>query len=411
MSADRRIVLAGAGQCAASAAATLRSHGFGGELVMIGAEPELPYERPPLSKDYLLGRAGADDLQIRPAEWYRDHDIDLRLATTVTRLDSQLRVLQLSTGERMTYDGLLIATGGSPRRLPGVDGQRIVYLRDREDSDRLAAHLTAGEDLLILGGGFIGCEVAAAARQAGVAVTVLEMQEHPLQAALGTRVGQVLGEIHRGAGVMLRTGERVLSIAEQPDCVQVTTDRGQLECSLLLVAIGLIPSADWLAGSDVECENGVLVDEFCRTNVEGISAAGDVAAHYHPTFGTHVRVEHYDNAIKQGAAAAANMLGETVPFVDAHWFWSDQYEHRLQSVGIATGCEEHVIRGDVDDLSFSVFYLREGVVRSVFGLNQAKDVAIGRRMVLDGVRPDPELLGDPEQNLRRMLSPAQGRAA
>jgi 3-phenylpropionate/trans-cinnamate dioxygenase ferredoxin reductase subunit len=204
--------------------------------------------------------------------------------------------------------------------------------------------------------------------------------------------------------VHLRTGERVLSVVEHDDHVEVTTDRGILTTPLLLVAIGLQPTIGFLDGSGVACDNGILVDEYCRTNIQHVYAAGDVASHYHPTFDCHVRVEHYDNAIKQGAVAAANMLGETVAFDDPHWFWSDQYEHNLQSVGVVQGYDELVIRGDVAALSFSVFYMRDGIVRSVFGLNRGKDVSIGRRMVVDRFAADPELLRDPSTNLRRMMA-------
>ncbi|MGA2925538.1 MAG: FAD-dependent oxidoreductase, partial [Solirubrobacteraceae bacterium] len=255
------------------------------------------------------------------------------------------------------------------------------------------------------GAGFIGCEVAAAARRCGVAVTFIEREDQPLGSVLGASVGQVLADVHRDAGVRLRTGERVLSITERSDGLQVTTDRARLECAKLLVAIGIEPNTALLAGSGVDCADGVRVDEFCATNVARVFAAGDVASHYHPTFGAHVRVEHYDNAIKQGAAAAASMLGTPTPYVNPHWFWSDQYEHNLQSVGIAAGHDQVVIRGDLDGLSFSVFYLRYGVVRSVFAFNRAADVSLGRRMVLGAMRPDPDLLRDPDQDLRLAMLP------
>ncbi len=404
MPADRRIVLVGAGQCSASAAASLRSRGFEGELVMIGAEAQAPYERPPLSKDYLLGRSGPDQLRIFAPQWFADNDVELLLSTSVTRLDPGSRTLELSSGAPLRYDAVLIATGGRPRRLPGIESERLLCLHDRGDCDRLACHLRGGDDLVILGGGFIGCEVAAAARQSGVEVTVLELRDHPLEVVLGASVGQVLSDIHREAGVKLRTGERVLSVSERSDGLLVQTDRGQLECAVLLVAVGLEPNTEWLRGSGVRCDNGVRVDELCATNVDGVFAAGDVSSHYHPTFGMHVRVEHYDNAIKQGSAAAASMLGSGTPYVDVHWFWSDQYEHNLQSVGIADGCDRLVVRGDARERSFSVFYLRQGVVRSVFALNRSQDVAAGRRMVLGALRPDPEQLRDPEWSLRQLAT-------
>jgi 3-phenylpropionate/trans-cinnamate dioxygenase ferredoxin reductase subunit len=408
--ADDRIVIVGAGQCAASAASTLRSRGFDGEVVLVGAETELPYERPPLSKGYLLGECSADELSVRPAGWYAENAVELRLGMAVTAVDPEQRAVTLSTGESLSYHRLLIATGGSPRRLPGADGERILTLRERADADRLAACLGPGERLVILGGGFIGCEVAACARAAGAEVTILEMQDHPLQAAVGRQIGEVVSGIHRDAGVTLRTGERVTSVTEFADGLVVETDRGSLHCSRLLVAIGLAPNVGFLAGTPVACRDGVLVDELCETNVEGIYAAGDVAAHLHPTFGRHIRVEHYDNAIKQGAAAAASMLGETTPFIDPHWFWSDQHGHNLQSVGFPAGCDEVIVRGDLATRSFSVFYLQDGVVRSVFAIDRGKDVSVGRRMVLGEFRPDPALLRDPDVDLRRMLSGRQRRA-
>lgn len=408
--ADERIVLVGAGQCAASAASTLRARGFDGEIVLVGAESEPPYERPPLSKDYLLGETSAEQLLVRPAAWYAENAIELLRGTSVTGVDPEQRAVTLSTGESLSYHRLLIATGGSPRRLPGVDGERILTLRERADADRLATCLRSSERLVILGGGFIGCEVAACARAAGADVTILEMQAHPLAAVLGTRVAEIVSRVHRDAGVTLRTGARVTSVTELPDGLAVETDRGSIECSRLLVAIGLAPNVGFLADSPVACGDGVLVDELCATNVPGIYAAGDVAAHHHPTFGRHIRVEHYDNAIKQGAAVAASMLGEGEPFVDPHWFWSDQHGHNLQSVGFTAGCDEAIVRGDPDALSFSVFYLQDRVVRSVFAIDRAKDVSVGRRMVLGEFRPDPALLRDPDVDLRRMLSGRLRRA-
>jgi 3-phenylpropionate/trans-cinnamate dioxygenase ferredoxin reductase subunit len=405
-SGEAPIVLLGAGQCSASAASALRARGFDGPIVLVGAEPELPYERPPLSKGYLVGEVPASDLAIRPAAWYAENEVEVRLGVAAEHVDPSSATVALSDGERLGYDRLLIATGARPRQLPGCSGERILSLRTRADSDRLTAALSAGEELVILGGGFIGCEVAASARSLGVGVTVLEMEENPLQGVLGRQVAQVLGQIHRDAGVKLRTEERVLSVREGADGLEITTDRGRLECSRLLVAIGAQPNSDFLAPSPVACDNGVLVDEYCRTNVERIFAAGDVSAHHHPVFDAHIRVEHYDNAVKQGAAAAASMLGAGEPFEDPHWFWSDQYTHKLQSVGIARGWDEAVIRGDVDALDFSVFYLREGTVVSVFAINRPGDVSAGRRMVHDAFRPDVNRLRDTGENIKRMMTAA-----
>jgi 3-phenylpropionate/trans-cinnamate dioxygenase ferredoxin reductase component len=406
----RRIAIIGAGQCAAAAAAALRSRGFDGELAMVGAEAEPPYERPPLSKDYLLGKTTADDLRIASPEWFTEHDVQLHLGTSVWQVDPGERRLQLSDGGALGYDLLLIASGGRPRPLPGVADDRVVYLRTRQDADALAERARTAGEVVILGGGFIGCEVAAAAHTLGAQVTILEMQGALLQAALGPEIGSVIGGIHRAAGVTVRTGEPVRAVTAEPDGLQVETSQGELRCGLLLVATGMIPNVEFLAGSGVNVSGGVAVDEYCRTNVEGIYAAGDVAATYHPAHGAHLRVEHYDNAIKQGTAAAAAMLGEAEPYTDPHWFWSDQYQHNLQSVGVAHHYDQEVVRGSADDASFSVFYLAAGVVQSVFALNRPKDIGAGRRMVAAGLCPDPRVLADTGTDLRELVRPPRRRS-
>jgi len=398
-----RFVLIGAGQCAVAAAEALRGCGFDGELVLVGAEDELPYERPPLSKEYLLGKTAATGLTIKEAAWFTEHAVQLRLGTSVDRIEPGDHLLYLSTGERLNYDAALIATGGRPRRLPGISGDRVAYLRTRRDADALAGQIRRTGEIIILGGGFIGCEVAAAARSLGAAVTVLEMHDAPMQAVFGPVVGRAIARIHQAAGVAFRTGERVRRVTEHLGGLVVHTDRAELPCGLLLVAAGIRPNVEFLASSGLDLADGVPVDEYCRTGIEGIFAAGDVAAAYHPLFETRVRVEHYDNAIKHGAAAAASMLGSDEPFRDPHWFWSDQYEHSLQSVGIATGHDRVVVRGSVDEADFSAFYLADGAVRSVFALNRAKDVIIGRRMVLGQLSPDPAALMDTDFDLHELV--------
>ncbi|MGH8932146.1 MAG: NAD(P)/FAD-dependent oxidoreductase, partial [Egibacteraceae bacterium] len=299
-------VIIGAGPAAAAAAGALRSSGFDGQVLLIGDEKAAPYERPPLSKEYLLGKLGGEELAVRPPAWYEQYEVDLQLGTRVERVEERERAVVLSDGQRVRYDKLLVATGGRPRRLEGVVSDRVLYLRTLADAGALAERLRSGSPLVVLGGGFIGCEVAAAARQLGVEVTVLEMAEVPLQHALGKRLGAVVAEIHRDAGVQLRTSERVVALADTGDGLVVTTDRGQIECGLLLAGVGMVPNIEVVAGTGIRCENGILVDEHCRTTVPDVFAAGDVAAHLHPTYGRHIRVEHHDNALKQGTAAARN---------------------------------------------------------------------------------------------------------
>jgi 3-phenylpropionate/trans-cinnamate dioxygenase ferredoxin reductase component len=395
-------VIVGGGPCAASAAVTLRSAGFDGRVVVVADEPVTPYERPPLSKGYLTGSLGAGELPVRPAQWYADHDVELRLGERATAVHPGDSTVALSGGERLHYDALLLATGGRPRPFEGVDSARVGYLRTLADADRLAKRLRQGEPLLVVGGGFVGCEVAAAARQLGVEVTVLEMAPVPLERALGAQLGALVAEIHRDAGVDFRTGERVSAVTETSDGLVVTTDRARLECGTLLAAVGMVASTELAQRASVACENGIRVDEYCRTAVPRIFAAGDVAAHYHPTYGRHVRVEHHDNAVKHGAAAARNMLGQDVAYSDAHWFWSDQYDHNLQSIGFDDGCDEVAVRGSVADRSFARFSLTQGRVRAVTAFDRGGDVLAGRKLIESGVRVSVDQLSDESVDLRRL---------
>lgn len=400
-----RIAIIGAGQCAAAAGAALRSRGYDGEVVIVGAEAELPYERPPLSKDYLLGKATADELRIQSPDWFSEHDIRLALATSVLEVDPGARRLRLSDGQDVGFDHLLIASGGRPRRLPEIADDRIIYLRTRQDAEVLSERLRAAGEITILGGGFIGCEIAAAARTLGADVTMLEMQDTLLQAVLGAEAGAAVTSIHRAAGVTVRTGEAVRAVTAGPGGVTVRTDRDELRCGLLLAAIGMVPNVEFLDGSGISVNGGVVVDDYCRTNADGIYAAGDVAVTYHPSHRAHLRVEHYDNAIRQGTAAAAVMIGDKEPYSDTHWFWSDQYQHNLQSVGVTHNHDQTVLRGSVADRSFSVFYLADGIVQSVFAMNRPKEISIGKRMITSRLRPDPRALADTDADLRELIRP------
>jgi 3-phenylpropionate/trans-cinnamate dioxygenase ferredoxin reductase subunit len=362
----------------------------------------VPYERPPLSKEYLTGRLDGTELSVRAPSWYAEHDVELRLGERAEAVEDRQHTVWLADGERLRYDALLLATGGRPRPFTSLDGDRVGYLRTVADADWLAKRLRQGEPLVVLGGGFIGCEVAAAARQLDVEVTVLEMAEVPLKPALGSELGGLVAEIHREAGVDFRTGERVVAVTGSTDGLVVNTDRGELECGALLVAVGMVPNTALVQESSVACENGVLVDQHCRTSVPDIYAAGDVASHFHPGYGRHVRVEHHDNAVRHGAVAARNMLGENVAYDDPHWFWSDQYEHKLESIGSEHGCDEFVVRGSVADRSFARFALAQGRVRGVVALNHGKDVLAGKKLLASGVEVSAEDLRDESIDLKRL---------
>lgn len=291
------VVIVGAGRCGASAAETLRGAGFDGRVVLVGDEAEPPYERPPLSKAFLAGAQDAADLSVHPRSWYADSGVELRTAVAVTGLDCRSRLALLSDGSQVGFDRLLPATGGRPRLLPGSSSlQRVRYLRTLADATSLRSSLTAASHVVVVGAGFIGAEVAASARSLGVSVTLLEMLEVPLARVLGSEVGAAYADLHRAHGVRLLTGEGLASVQECDDgAVRVRTTRDRdLECDLVVVGVGIEPRDELAAAAGLTVSNGVLVDEYCRTSVPFVYAAGDVANHFHPLSGTHIRVEHYD---------------------------------------------------------------------------------------------------------------------
>jgi 3-phenylpropionate/trans-cinnamate dioxygenase ferredoxin reductase subunit len=404
------MVIVGGGRAAAAAAVTLRGEGFEGEVVVVGEEPHAPYERPPLSKGW-AAPPSAEDLLLRERDWYADHDVRLLTGVRADHLDVADRRLRLSDGGRLGYDRLLLATGGRPRRLPGVTSERVRYLRTLDDARALQELAASGEALVVLGGGFIGCEVAAAARAAGVDVTVLEMQPTLLRRALDPQLGEIVEDVHRDRGVTVRTGERVESVEEITGGLLVRTDRATLECSALLVAVGMARATELLDGTPVACDDGVLVDEHAETGVPGVFAAGDVAATWEPRLGRRLRLEHDDNAAKQGALAARNMLGGRVVHEAPHWFWSDQYEHSIQMAGLPDGHDEVVLRGTPEDRSFCVFWLQAGHVVAMLAFDRGREMVAGRKLVAARAEVSAAQLKDESVELRRLLRPRREGAS
>jgi 3-phenylpropionate/trans-cinnamate dioxygenase ferredoxin reductase subunit len=396
----RTFVIVGAGAAAAAAVQELRQREFDGRIVVIGEEPDPPYERPPLSKEFLRGEQDRDSLTIRDESWYREHDVDLRLGTRVERLDPAGPAVELLGGERLDADAVLLATGGRPRRLPGEPSERVLTLRTVADSERVRAVVRSGR-LVVVGAGFIGAEVAASARTLGAEVTVLEKNHVPLNRAIGEEMGRVYAAIHRDHGVDLRTRDGVAAIEDTGDAVVVRTEGGDaIEADAVLVGVGIQPNVELAEGAGLEIDNGVAVDQRCAASAPGIFACGDVANHHHPVFGRRIRVEHFDNALKMGTYVAGAMLGDDAPFTDPHWFWSDQYDVNLQYAGFAYAWDDVVIRGSVDDRVFVAFYLNEGVLLGALAMNRGRDVR--RSMRLIGTRPDPEALRDPDVDLRQV---------
>jgi 3-phenylpropionate/trans-cinnamate dioxygenase ferredoxin reductase subunit len=409
--AGQTFVIVGANLTGGAAATTLRTEGFDGRVVLIGEELHPPYERPPLSKEYLRGQSKAEDALLHPESWYGGNGVELQLGTRATRIDPTDRTVELQGGDRVAYDQVLVATGGRNRRLevPGVGLEGVFDLRTIEDADRIRAEASAGRTAVVVGAGFIGCEVAASLRTLGVEVEVVEIFETTLVRALGSEVGRVFEAIHRDQGVRFHFGQSVERFegTRRVEAV-VTTGGSRIGCDFAVVGAGIEPADEVVMGTGVAVDNGIVVDERCRTNVDGISAAGDVANHLHPLFGTRMRVEHWDNALKQGAAAARAMMGSEEPFDDPHWFWSDQYDHNLQSMGYLAEREELVVRGRLEDRRFLVFYLNGETVRGVVGLNRGREVRRSAGLIRSKARMDPRALRDEDVDLRTLAPAPKG---
>jgi 3-phenylpropionate/trans-cinnamate dioxygenase ferredoxin reductase subunit len=399
----RRYVIVGASLAGATAAITLRQEGADGPVTLIGAEAEPPYERPLLSKSYLRGEVAFDKALVRPAAFYADHGIETMFGTRATRIDTLARTVELEDRRRVPFDELLIATGGRNRRvaIPGGSLEGIYGLRTLQDADRIRREVVAGHRVVVVGMGFIGSEVAASLRQKGLDVVAIDPGTTPLFRVLGEAVGHTLADLHQAHGVRTVFEDTVAAFegSRRVNCV-VTTGGLRLECDFVVVGIGIEPAAELLEGSGIHVDNGIVVDEHCKTNVTGIYAAGDVANHYHPVFDRRIRVEHWQNAIKQGAAAAQNMLGKAVVYDDVHWFWSDQYNANLQYAGFHTTWQQLIVRGRVDSDSYLACYVNDGRIDAVVGLNRGKDVRRVMPLIKSRLTVDLEQLRDEGVDLR-----------
>jgi 3-phenylpropionate/trans-cinnamate dioxygenase ferredoxin reductase subunit len=374
---DRRHVIVGASLAGATAAVALREQGFDGAITLIGAEREPPYERPPLSKAYLRGETPFETAFVRPPAFYAAHGIETMFGVRAMHVDTADRFVELDDQRRVPFDALLIATGGRNRHvsIPGGGLDGIYGLRTVADADRIRAEALPGRRVVVVGMGFIGAEVAASLRQKGLDVVAIDPAKTPLFRVLGEAVGHTIAELHRAHGVRTIFEDTVAAFEGTGRVASVVTKGGlRLECDFVVVGIGIEPAVDMLEGSAIHVDNGVVVDEYCRTNVDGIYAAGDVANHYHPVFERQMRVEHWHNAIKQGTVAARNMRGERAPYDEIHWFWSDQYDANLQYAGFHTAWERLVVRGHLDSDSFLACYVNDGRIDAAVALNRAKDL-------------------------------------
>jgi 3-phenylpropionate/trans-cinnamate dioxygenase ferredoxin reductase component len=399
-------VIVGANLAGGRAAQWLRQEGFDGRVILIGAEPDPPYERPPLSKEFLRGDMPRDRLFIASEESYREQDIELRLATRVVDITPRECRIELEDGEHLGYDKLLLATGGHVRRLsvPGCELEGIHYLRTVADSERIAAELEAGRRVVVIGAGFIGAEVAATARQKGLGVHVLEMAPVPLGRVLGDEIGAIYADIHRDHGVQLHTGEAIERFEGSGRVERVRSSSGRtIDCDFVVVGVGIEPATELALKADLAVNNGIVSNEFCETSAPNIYIAGDVACSYNPLFATHLRVEHWANAQNQGIAAAKNMLGKQKAYADVPWFWSDQYDLNMQYIGHAPRWDHVVIRGDVAARSFTAFYMEAGRLRAALAVNRQRDIRGSRELIQSGAPVSIEALRDEERPLNSLV--------
>jgi 3-phenylpropionate/trans-cinnamate dioxygenase ferredoxin reductase component len=407
---QQQFVIVGANLAGGTAAITLREEGFDGKIVLIGAEPQQPYERPPLSKEYFQGKKSFEETLLKPPPFYTEHHIQTRLGVQATRVDPREKVVELEDGDRVSYDKVLIATGVRNRRLrlPGAALEGIYGLRSVADADRIRAESLSGRLAVLIGMGFIGSEIAASLRHYGVEVTVIESFKTPLCRVLGEQMGRIFEDFHREHGVQMFFEETVNAFEGKQRVQRVVTSSGRrLDCDFVVVGVGVEPVTDIVIGAGVKIENGIVVDEYCQTNVEDIYAAGDVANHYHPIFGRLVRVEHWQNAIHQGRAAARSMLGKREPYQDIHWFWSDQYNYNVQYAGYHSGWDKLIVRGRPDEYNVVAFYMQHSQVLAAVAINRGKDILRAIPLIKTQVQVDPNKLRDENVDLRSLLPGAR----
>ncbi|NAS23044.1 FAD-dependent oxidoreductase [Herbidospora sp. NEAU-GS84] len=393
-------VIIGAGLAGAKAAATLREEGYQGGVTLLGAEHERPYERPPLSKGYLQGSTELEKVYVHPEGWYREHDVDLRLGTAATAIDRSSRQVVLGTGERVAYEKLLIATGATPRPLPveGADLDGVHYLRTVADSQALRAAFAHGGNVVVIGGGWIGLETAAAARKAGCDVTVIEPEPTPLHRTLGPEMGEVFAGVHRRNGVDLRLGAKVARLTGDGHVREVVLESGEaIPADDVIGGIGVAPNVELARDAGLEIGTGILVDAALRSSDPDIYAAGDVAEAVNPLLNRRIRVEHWANALNQGPVAARSMLGQDVVYDRVPYFYTDQFEIGMEFSGDVTGADDLVIRGS--DLEFIAFWLREGRVIAGMNVNVWDVVGDIQKLIRNGDTVDPKRLADPETPL------------
>ena len=398
------IVIIGAGHAAGQAAASLRQAKFEGSITIIGDEAHVPYRRPPLSKQYLAGTQVADKVYLRAEKFYADNDIQLMLDTRATQIDPGTKTINLDNGETIAYEKLLISTGSRPRKLSieGSDLSGIHYLRTMDDVDGIRADVKPGANLVIVGGGYIGLEVAAVGIELGMNVHVLEMEERILQRVTTPEMSAYYHKLHSDRGVHIHTQTGVTGFSGNGKVENVLCGDESFAADIVIVGIGIIPNIEIAEEAGIHCDNGIVVDDHCCTSDPDIYAAGDCTNHPNPLMNKRLRLESVPNAMDQARVSTANMLGDDKVYAAIPWFWSDQYELKLQMVGFSADGDSQVLRGDMENHQFAIFYLKDGKVVAADAVNSPKEFMLCKQLV--GKPADPAQLADPETDLKSLLS-------
>jgi 3-phenylpropionate/trans-cinnamate dioxygenase ferredoxin reductase subunit len=402
---NQRIAIAGAGHAAGQVVATLRQKKFDGNVILIGEEPYLPYQRPPLSKKFLAGELDAERLHFKPESFYDDPGVEVRLETRIDAVDRDNRILRAANGDDIAFDKLVLATGARPRLLevPGVELDGIHYLRTIADVNAIRNRLTKGTRMAIVGGGYIGLEVAAVASQMGADVTVIEMEDRVMSRVVPPSLSEFYQKEHTSHGVklVLSTGVTGFSGDEQVSAVNLS-DGEQVATELVVIGIGIVPNTELAADAGLDVDNGIVVDDHCRTSDSDIFGVGDCTRHPNDILGYRVRLESVHNAVEQAKTAASNICGEDASYAQVPWFWSDQYDLKLQIAGLSQGYDEVILRGDPDSRSFSCLYLHDGALIAVDAVNSPKDFMQSKALIAAHAVIEPALLANTENELKNL---------
>ena len=410
LSNSERIVIIGGGQAGAQAVQSLRLFGYEGAITLVGDEAALPYQRPPLSKAYMKGEMAEDRLYFKPAAWYEDNNVETLLSQSVLRIDRSAREVHLEHGGKLPYDALIIATGSRPRILPveGADLENVFDLRDIADVEHIQPKMIDGRKLVIVGAGYIGLEAAAVARQLGLEVTVLEMADRVLARVTSPVISEFYQDLHREHGVDIRVGARLekLKGADGKVTHAVLAGGEEIEADMVLAGIGILPNIELAADAGLPCRDGIIVDEDARTSDPRVFAAGDCTVRPLSHYARTGRLESVHNAIEQGKLAAAAIMGKPRPALDCPWFWSDQYDIKLQIAGLSQGHDEVVVRGDRDAKKFAAFYLKNGRLIAVDAVNSPPEFIASKKLIMNGAVIAADRLSDTSTSMKEIAAAA-----